>query len=268
MSDTTGSDDITAGHPTTRHLRPAAPPAGASVTGPYSATFPAEAYLPYDTVSYGPDIADERVFRLLGNVEGKRVLELGCGAGHTAIALARQGAKVITVDPSRTRLDAVRAAADREEVKVELHQSDLAELAFVRADTVDLVVSVYALATVADLDRVFRQVHRVLSPELPLVFSIPHPAFSLLDPAGDDPLRLARSYFDRTPRPWTTGDASGAEFHRTLGDVFTSLGRANFRVDTILEPEALGDGVHSKYWSAAMNWVPGTLVMRARKEGI
>lgn len=268
MTDTPGSDDITAGHPTTRHLRPAAPPAGAAVSGPYSATFPTEAYLPYDTVSYGPDIADDRVFRLLGNVEGKRVLELGCGGGQTAIALARQGAKVITVDPNRARLDAVRAAADREEVKVELHQSDLAELAFVRADTVDLVVSVFALATVADLDRVFRQVHRVLSPELPLVFSVPHPTFTLLDPQAEDPLRVARSYWDRSPRAWSTDDAAGAEHPRTLSELFTSLGRANFRVDTILEPEPAADGVHSRYWTSSMQWVPATLIMRARKEGI
>jgi cyclopropane fatty-acyl-phospholipid synthase-like methyltransferase len=42
-------------------------------------------------VSYGPDIPNERAYRLLGNVEGKRVLELGCGGEQASIALAHQG---------------------------------------------------------------------------------------------------------------------------------------------------------------------------------
>lgn len=270
MADTTGfpPDDMTTGHPTTRHLRPASGGTPAAPAGPLAATFPSEAYLPYDVVSYGPDIADERAFRLLGNVEGKRVLELGCGGGQASIALARQGAKVIAVDPSMHRLDAVRSACDREGVKVELHQADLAEIAFVRADTVDLVVSIFSLATVPDLDRVFRQVHRVLKTECHLVFSVPHPSFTMMDLVGDDPLRIGRSYFDREPADWSTSDSSGKDYRRTIADLFTSLTRANFRVDTMLEPEAGAETVHSKFWNLAMHWIPSTLILRARKEGL
>ena len=35
---------------------------------PFSATFPAEATLPHHVVSYGPDIPNERAYRLLDNV--------------------------------------------------------------------------------------------------------------------------------------------------------------------------------------------------------
>jgi 2-polyprenyl-3-methyl-5-hydroxy-6-metoxy-1,4-benzoquinol methylase len=220
--------------------------------------------LPYDVVSYGPDIADERVFRLLGNLDGRRVLELGAGGGHAAIAMASQGAKVISVDPSFERLDAVRQAADAQEVKVETQQSELAELAFVRADTIDAVVSIFALASVDDLDRVFRQVHRVLSPECPLVFSLPHPALALVD---DDDLTVSHSYFDRTPRPWVSNGTTGIEHPRTVSDVFTSLTRANFRVDTLLEPAPEQLGVRSNLWTPAMAALPATLLIRARKEG-
>ena len=73
------------------------------------------------------------------------MLDLGCGAGHNAIALARQGAKVIGVDESSDQVAEARAACEREEVQVELHHAPLAELAFVRADTIDAVVSVYGL---------------------------------------------------------------------------------------------------------------------------
>ena len=53
--------------------------------------FPAEATLPHHVVSYGPDVPNERAYRLLDNVEGKRVLELGCGGEQASIALAHRG---------------------------------------------------------------------------------------------------------------------------------------------------------------------------------
>jgi SAM-dependent methyltransferase len=257
-----GDDITTTSHPS-GHLRPAPDPDDDVRDLPLSAVFPAEADLSTTAVHYGPGIPDESSFRLLGHPEGRRVLELGCGAGHNAVALAKQGAHVIAVDPSHHRLDRVRALADAEEVRVELHQSDLAELPFVRADTVDAVLSVYALAAVADLDRVFRQVHRVLRPDGPIVLALPHPAYALVEP--DDPRRIATSWFAREATPWQTVDASGHDHVRSVSEVFTSLGRANFRVDTILEPEPRAV---DRFWTEAMAWVPPTLLMRARKEGL
>jgi len=108
----------------------------------------------------------------------------------------------------------------------------------------------------------------VLSPEMPFVLSMPHPAFCMLDPAARDHLHLTRTYWDLSPRPWETEQTSGLDHPRTVSDLFTGLSRANFRVDTILEPEPPADAVHSPYWSSTMAWVPATLILRARKEGI
>src|SRR3954471_10710029 len=195
------SGDITAGHPTTRNLS-SAPPEAPEPRGPISATYPAAAEQPADVVAYGPDIPTEGQYRLLGNVEDKRVLVLGCGSGAESVALARQGARVIAVDPALRRIEEARAQIERAEVKVELHQSDLAELPFVRADSIDLALSVYALANVDDLDRVFRQLRRFLPPESVFVFSLPHPAYAMFDPDGGDPPTAVRSSFDRGGPPW------------------------------------------------------------------
>jgi SAM-dependent methyltransferase len=229
--------------------------------------WPAWADLSLDVVHYGPDIATETELRLLGNLEGKRVLELGCGGGPIAVAMAKQGAKVIAVDESADQIGHARRLAEREEIKLELRQGDLADLAFVRADTIDLAVSVYSLGAVADLDRVFRQVHRVLRPEAPIVLSLPHPAFRAVDSLGSPPI-LRRSYFDHTPIPWTVATETGTDHPLTISDLFTSLSRANFRVDTVLEPEPVKGSPRSRHWTEAMRWVPATLIIRARKQGI
>ena len=102
---------------------------------------------------------------------------------------------MIGVDESSDQVADARAACEREQVKVELHHAPLAELAFIRADTIDAVLSVWGLAPVDDIDRVFRQVDRVLRPEHPLVLSMPHPAFAMVDHA-DHERRVQRSYWD------------------------------------------------------------------------
>ena len=259
-------EQMTSGHPSANPGPPAPDVEPGSGRAPISASFPADAPVA-DTIVYGPDIPDESSLRLLGTIDGKRILELGAGNGSNAVWLARQGAKVITVDPSAERLAATRALADELEVKVETHQGDLADVAFVRAEGIDLVLSVWAMATVDDTDRVFRQAHRCLRPECSMVLSVPHPAFALIDPASADPNRLAHSWFDRSPRPWEHGGEKGAEHPRTFGELVGGLHRASFRLDTVLEPEPTGPP-HSAWWTEAMRRVPATLILRARKQGI
>jgi SAM-dependent methyltransferase len=180
---------------------------------------------------YGPGAPTEAEVRLLGPPAGKRVLVLGCTEPAWPAALAEQDAKVVTVEPSIERLDAARALADAGGVKVELHNVDFADLAFVRADTIDAAVAVRSLADVDDLDRVFRQVHRVLRSQGPLVLSLPHPAAALAD---------GRSWFERP-----------------LADVFTSLTRTSFGVDVLLEPVP-----------APGARLPTMLLVRGRKLGL
>ncbi|CAN5632126.1 class I SAM-dependent methyltransferase [soil metagenome] len=228
-----------------------------------------------EVATYGPGIPDEEELRLLGNLEGKRVLDLGCGAGNASVAFARAGAKVIAVDPSAEQLELARQTAEEADVRLELQQAGPAELAFVRADGIDIVYSAYALAEVADLDRVFRQVHRVLKQECPLVFSLPHPVFTMFvaDRKGlvaptDSPPVLRRRYHDDTTYVFDRGGDRVTDIPRTTSELFASLNRANFRVDHLLEPPAQRDQVADEHWVEPMAWVPPTLVLRARKQGI
>lgn len=231
---------------------------------PFSVAAPAGLTLPDDAVTYGPNIPGEPALRLLGDVAGKRILDLGCGAGRNAVALARAGARVIAVDEDPEQVGAARHAIDEADVRVELHHSPLAELAFLRADTIDAAISVHSLARVADVGRVFRQLHRVLSPERSFVLAVPHPTFALLDPDATDRVAIRRSAFDE--EPFAHEDPRAGTYVRSIGTLFTELGRAGFRVDHVLEPAPSEEG--GPHWTPLMRGVPATLILRARKEGI
>lgn len=233
-----------------------------------AAAYLAGAQLPTDVAHYGPDIGTEADFRLLGDLKGKRVLELGCGAAQNSIAFAKQGAIAIGVDLSAEMLGHARRLADQEDVRVELRQGDMADLAFVRAESVDLVFSACAFGFVDDLSRVFRQVHRVLRTGAPLVFSTAHPAYHLIDGRhADQPLLVRRSYFDTEPMESERFGTTFTMYHHTIAELHTALVRASFSVDTLLEPGPTTSGPRSRDWQEAFRYVPRVLIVRARKEG-
>jgi len=233
----------------------------------YAADYQAEARLPTDVAHYGPDIPTEGDLRLVGDVRGKRVLELGCGGAQSSIAFAKQGASVTGVDFSGEQLAYARQLCEQENVKVELRHGDLADLAFLRSDSVDVVFSAYAFGFVEDLGRVFRQVHRVLKVGAPLVFSVEHPAYALIDDDAEQPLLVRRSYFDLAPVVRTRSGVELTSRHHTFADLCMGLVHASYRLESILEPEPLVNGPRSAQWREAFRYVPRTIIFKARKEG-
>ncbi len=206
-----------------------------------------------DDIVFGGAIPGESELHLIGDLEGRRVLELGCGAGHNAVRMALAGAKVIAVDPDGDQVALARAEAERCEVKVELHTGELADLAFLRADGIDVVLSAYGLLGVDDLPRLIRQVHRVLRQEAPLIVSLPHPALEMVHPSAAEPLRIRRSWFDQP---------------HSIAGFFTLLNRNNYRVDVMAEPAAELGRPPASAWADLLRYVPPTMIMRARKQGL
>lgn len=198
------------------------------------------------SVWFGNGVADDGEFRLCGTLTGKRTIELGIGpvpAGThpNAVVLAQGGAKSIAVDPSADRIAALRRAAEQAEVRVECHQGELADLGFATSGSVDLVVATQTLDDVDDLPRLLRQVHRVLKPDASFVLSLTHPVAAMFDPGVD----LPRHRYGTTVR--------------SLGELFMSFERSNFRIDVLHELAPLG---------ARDALVPSVLLMRARKLGV
>ncbi len=235
----------------------------------FSAEYQSGAGLPTDVAYYGPDIPTEAELRLLGDLKGKRVLELGCGAGQCSIAFAKAGATAIGVDFSPAQLAHGRDLCEAEDVRVELRLGDMADLAFLRADSIDLAFSSFAFQYVEDLNRVFRQAHRVLKVGAPLVFSLPHPAYPTIGDAGQltgPGVLLRRSYFDRSPVEVDFGPGL-TSWHHSFSELYMALNRASYRVDLVLEPEPIPGAPRSSMWQPAMDYLPRTLIIRARKEG-
>lgn len=233
----------------------------------YADEYQKQARLGTRAASYGPDIPDEAELRLLGDLKGKRVLDLGCGGAQATISFAKAGAAAVGVDISAKQLAHGRRLCEAEEVKIELRQSDMADLVFLRADSIDVAFSANAFQYMPDLNRLFRQVHRVLKVGAPLVFSLPHPAYNVLEPTDPRRVSVKRTYFDKAPYHSARTAADLSAHQHTFADIYMGLVRASYRVDLILEPSPVPGAPRSEFWNESMEWLPRTLIVRARKAG-
>jgi SAM-dependent methyltransferase len=201
-----------------------------------------------------PEGLREADARLLGDVRGKKVLELGAGAAAGARWLAGQGAEVVALDLSAGMLRHAREAGERAGVRVPLVQADALALPF-SPGAFDVVCTAFgAIPFVADSGAAMREVARVLRPGGSWVFSITHPMRWIFWDEPDETGLVARnSYFDRTPYVETDerGVPTYVEQHRTLGDRVRELVAAGFVLRDLIEPE-WPEG-HEQIWG---QWSP------------
>ena len=217
-----------------------------------------------------PEGIRESSARLLGDVRGKVVLEIGCGAAQGARWLVEAGAVVAAYDVSMGQLRMARRLDERSGVHVPLVQADAQAMPF-RSDAFDVVVSAFgAIPFVADSAGVMREIARVLRPGGSVVFSVTHPTrWAFPDDPGPAGLTVGQSYFDRTPYVEVAdgGEASYVEHHRTLGDRVRELVAAGLVLVDLIEPE-WPEG-HEREWG---QWsplrgrlMPGTAIFVARR---
>ena len=215
---------------------------------------------------WGPEGAREDDLGLLGDVAGKRVLEVGCGAAQCARWLAARGADVVAFDLSAEQLRLAREMGGG----VPLVLADAERLPFA-SDSFDTACSAYgALPFVADSARVMREVARVLRPGGLWVFSVTHPfRWCFPDDPGPAGLTVTTSYFDRTP--YVEQDEDGAatyvEHHRTFGDRLGEVVAAGLVVLDVVEPE-WPEGHETTYaqWGPLRGrLIPGTAIWVTRR---
>jgi ubiquinone biosynthesis O-methyltransferase len=103
------------------------------------------------------------ILELVGDVSGKRILDVGCGDGEFAVELAKRGAIVMGIDSSTAMIDAAEGRAKQCDAAVAFQVAMAENLPF-PPEQFDIVTAITILCFVEDATPVFREIARVLRP--------------------------------------------------------------------------------------------------------
>lgn len=188
----------------------------------------------------GPDDPINQQFRpalweSLGDLNGKTVLDLGCGAGWLSQQMVSAGATVIGVDGS---IELVKKA-----------QEDFPNIRFIQHDLsgglpalntrFDIVIANMVLMDIPELSTLFQSVKTVLKPKGKFIFTMQHPCFFNMKTARDEngvPHRKVTGYLQ--PEIWRMHSFGGHNhYHRSLTYYFDLLRTNQMAVTRLYEPQ-------------------------------
>jgi SAM-dependent methyltransferase len=207
----------------------------------------------------------EAELRILGDVAGKDILELGCGAAQWSIALARLGARPVGIDLSERQLEhARRLMADGGVDFPLIHGS--AERVPLPDASFDIVFCDHGAMTFADPYRTVPEAARLLRRGGLFAFSHHTPIEAIAWPLDSDKVgdRLVVDYFGMH----RLDDGETTTFQLAYGE-WIRLFRANgLGVEDLIEPRPADDATSSYRTEEELAWArrwPAEEIWRVRK---
>lgn len=167
---------------------------------------------------------------MVGDVDGLRVLDIGCGAGQLSQELVARGATVTGIDVSSAM---VALAEDRHGDIATFVAGDISDPLPFETGSFDVVVASLVMHYLEDWTPVFREIGRVLTDQGSMSFSTHHPTM-------DWKLFSHEDYFAKqlSTDTWIKGGKpfDVTVWRRPLADISAMLHAAGFVIDLIDEP--------------------------------
>lgn len=174
---------------------------------------------------------------MIGQVNGRDCLDIGCGYGEMANYLLRAGASsYLGIDPSNKMILAAREKVVDERFRFELGQVE--QLA-IRPAAYDLVISRLVFHYVEDVSAAFLKICKGLRANGVFIFSVEHPVMTaLMDKAKTGSKKegwKVGAYFKEGPRVHQWMGAAVTKYHKTIEAYFAALTASGFQIQNLKE---------------------------------
>jgi SAM-dependent methyltransferase len=209
----------------------------------------------------------ESELNVLGETDGKDVIELGCGTAYWSSYLARRGARVIGVDNSARQLETARALQQEFGVEFPLVHASAEDVPLPDA-SFDIAFSEYGASIWCDPPLWIAEASRLLRPGGLFAFLVNGTLLMLCAPDDESAAgeRLLRDYFGIRRFEWA-GDA-GVEFHAQYGEWIRILRANGLDVEALHELQAPADAPPTRFGYVTPAWAhrwPSEEIWKARK---
>lgn len=215
--------------------------------------------------SYGGWISEEKQ-NLFGDVSGKRILEIGCGHGHSLQYLADRGASELWgMDLSEEQIEKSRQHLTKCGISAKLICSPMEEECGIPLEYFDYVYSVYGIGWTTDLEGTFCKIASYLKKGGTFIFSWSHPIHKCVA-SENDMLIFKKCYYDES---WYSVSINGGVFSlsdRTMSTYINALSKSGFLIEQMIEqPDEDVLQSNDGNLPPKIKMLPGVFVIKAKK---
>lgn len=215
---------------------------------------------------YGAFISEDSC-RLLGDVSGKRMLEIGCGSGHSLQYLGERNASELWgMDISENQIEKTREYLKAHGLSAKLICSPMEEECGIPEHYFDVVYSVYAVGWTTDLEGTFGRIAAYLKKDGAFIFSWSHPIHKCVVEENNT-LVFKKCYFDESWYSSSLDESTLTLSDRTLSTYVNALAQAGFVIERMIEQseEELLQAHNNSTFAQKAKMLPVTFVIKARK---
>ncbi len=201
------------------------------------------------------------VLKLLGNVNGKHVLDAACGPGKYAEILYSKQASIVGLDISS---EMIKHAKKRTQQPNSFYVHDIQKpLHMCTSETFDIVLCTLAMHYLKDWNTTLNEFYRVLKPNGELILSIEHPFFEYI-------YYNSNKYFNIEPVSctWTSFGfpIEINSYRRPLQDCINPIIENGFSIVKLIEPKPVKEfkNLDPKHYNELMQF-PAFMTIKAKK---
>lgn len=201
--------------------------------------------------SYSYKIEWPCIKKMLPDLHGKKVLDLGCGTGRFGFLFEKENPiSVLGIDISEKMLNIAREKALNRDSKAEFIKGDISNLNTYINEKFDFIFSSTTFHYISDLEGLFNNIYNALNEKGICIVSIMHPVYTAqypVDKNGEFPSddEWVVRYLDKSKRayiqPWIEYNDDiknylSTSYHHTIGDYFNAIISAGFKIERVEEP--------------------------------
>lgn len=232
----------------------------------------------HQTSILNKELVSKPLLKSLGDVNGLKILDAGCGEGTYCRYMAKRGAVVLGIDFSQKLIDIAKKIDAKRKSGIKYFCGSVTNLKKIESNSVDKVINVMVSMYLNDnnFNKAIKEFARVLKTGGELLFVTRHPFttreknenvkdfFSFSDYKG--------SYFSK--KPFNTSincndkKIKVKQFPRTISEIYNTLIKNGFEILKIIEPQPSKQAIEKyKTHIPLINYSqnPMTLIIKAKK---
>lgn len=184
---------------------------------------------------YGCLMPTENELHLFGDIDGKKVLDIGCGSGHSLKWCGDNGAVDLWgLDMSTKQIGNANKFLRDCGYAPKLFNAPMESDCGLPQNYFDIVYSIYAIGWTVDLQTTFRRISSYMKKDGIFIFSWDHPLMHCVD-VQDDKLIFEGSYFDEGLFTFEKGGQPVSLYNRRMSTYINALAKAGFAVEQVVE---------------------------------